>query len=91
MSMSTNIYGIRPPDEKWQKMKAAWDACKLAGIKQPEEVLVFFDDEPPDESGVVIDLSEWVETPDADCIDRYEINLAELPKDLKSIRIDVSY
>lgn len=42
MSMNTRIYGVIPPDAKWKKMKAVWDACDAANMEVPEEVLNFF-------------------------------------------------
>lgn len=29
MSMSTNVYGIKPPDERWKMMKKVWDTCRI--------------------------------------------------------------
>jgi len=56
--MSTHVVGFRPPDEKWKKMKAVWDACEAAGAKIPDEVSDFFDGEEPDARGVEVDLEE---------------------------------
>lgn len=57
MGMSTHVVGIRPPDEKWKKMKAAWDACVAAGVAVPPDVERFFNGERPDDAGVLVDLS----------------------------------
>lgn len=32
MSMSLNVMGFKPPDEKWKQMKAAYEACCAAGV-----------------------------------------------------------
>ena len=88
MGMSTSVYGIRPPDEKWKKMIAIWDSCESAGINPPEEVLKFFNGEPPDPKGVIIYLneksgvSEWKDG----AAEGYEVDLLKLPKDIKLLR-----
>lgn len=56
MSMSTNVVGFRPPDAKWEKMKAIYDACETAGVSIPDEVDEYFNGEPPDDAGVKVDL-----------------------------------
>lgn len=88
MSMSSHAVGIRPPNEKWKKMKAIWDACVAAGLEIPEEVENFFDGEPPDAKGVIVDLDEHsgVEPYSADMRSGFEIHLDKLPKDVKIIR-----
>jgi hypothetical protein len=57
MSMSTHVTGIRPPDEKFKKMLAVWQACEAAGIEVPDEVDDFFNGEKPDPKGVQVDLT----------------------------------
>ena len=56
MSMSTSIQIVTAPNERWQKMKFAWDACKAAGVEPGRELERFFGDEAPDRQGVIIDL-----------------------------------
>lgn len=93
MSMSTHIEGIKAPDDKWQKMKAAWDACKNAGVGIPTDVEEFFEFAGPDEAGVVVDLDghpcaeEWGKASQAG----YQIDLSRLPKGLTHIRFYNSY
>ena len=60
MSMSAHVVGIRPPDEKWKKMKAVWDACTMANTSIPQEVRDFFGCEPPDKAGVVVEVGSRV-------------------------------
>jgi hypothetical protein len=93
--MSTSVYGIKPPDEKWISMKKVWDSCKLAGVNPPEEVLEFFDHSIPDPKGVgvVIDLD------DHDCCSMYsekmqnglEIDVRKLPKGVFLVRFVNSF
>jgi hypothetical protein len=84
MSMSTHIRGIVPPDETWQQMKAAWDACETAGVPIPDAVYDFFDGEPPDPEGVVVSIPfrDWK----GDMESGYEVDVADLPEHVKTIR-----
>jgi hypothetical protein len=91
MGMSTYAMGFRDPDETWKKHKAVWDACRDAGIDPPEETRTFFDDEPPDEAGIKVQLG-----PHAGKVARHwdvgdgaeglEITIADLPKNITKIR-----
>jgi hypothetical protein len=47
MGMSTHVVGFKPPDEKWRKMKAVWDACEAAGTDPPAAVSKFFEGDVP--------------------------------------------
>ena len=85
MSMSTYVFGFKAPDDKWKKMKAIWDACKKANIEPPGEVDEYFDFEPPDSSGVQVDI-DYHEYRD-DCSEGIEIKVSEIPKDITSIRV----
>lgn len=92
--MSTFVVGIKPPDDHWKRMKAAWDACEAAGIEPPDSVTEFFGDEEPDDAGVIVDLTfynrselhpslkEWR----SDMSEGYEVNLKDLPPDVTIIR-----
>lgn len=102
------VVGIKPPDDKWKKMKEAWDACNSACVPVPEEVLAFFDHEGPDEAGVVVGLTRkyadacWgsarkdesdpmVVDYEGDMTDGVEIHVDRLPKDVKIVRVTISY
>jgi hypothetical protein len=50
------VIGIRPPDDEWKKMKAAWDACEAAGIGKPDKLWEFFGDDGPHEEGLKVKL-----------------------------------
>jgi len=56
MSGHMGLVGFKPADEKWQKMKAAWDACVAGDIDIPNDVLEFFGHEEPDPAGVKVAL-----------------------------------
>jgi hypothetical protein len=89
MGMSTYVVAIRPPDAKWQQMKAVWDACHAAGVAAPPEVVQFFNYEDPDPAGVVLDISrqdgtvtEWSNEDSAGL----EVDLKALPADVTRLR-----
>ena len=97
MSMSMKAIGFRPPDHEWHAMKKVYDACTAAGVGVPHEVERFFNDERPDESGVVIDLSgppvghSCCKSYNADMRQGLEIDLTKLPSDIKIIRFYCSW
>ena len=91
MSMSTSVIGIKPPDEKFKKMYAIYKACETAGVSTPPEVDEYFNDEPPDEAGVLIFMSgaceyEAVKQWEDESGFGYEIDITRLPKDITKIR-----
>lgn len=95
MSMSTHIYGIKPPDEKWKKMKAIWNACLNAGIDVPDEVDDFFGEEEPNELGVVVSKEQLGDAV-LPIIPGYAekgfiIDISKLPKDIQYIKIENSW
>lgn len=91
MSMSSYVYGFRPPDEEWKKKKEAFDACQKAGVSPPEEIWEFFGNEDPDEAGVQVDIKEAVENYSAENVDGFQVDLKKLPKNIRYIRFVNSY
>lgn len=105
MSVSTYIVGIKPPDEKWEQMKAIWDACMKADVQVPDEVDEYFEGEEPDDAGVIVPLGsvyqirELGERHTEDGLSYYgrdgqsgfELELSKLPKDIKKLRFYNSY
>lgn len=89
MSMSTHVVGFKPPDDKWKKMKAVWDACQEAQASLPEEVVDFFDGSDPDPAGVEVKIKarEWSD----DSSEGYEIDVDAIPKGVKVIRFYNSF
>lgn len=89
MGMSTHVMGFRAPDEEFKKMRAAWDACEAAGVSIPDEVEDYFGGTSPDPSGVEVDIEahEWSN----EYAQGYEINVADIPKGLTSIRFYYSW
>jgi hypothetical protein len=92
MSRSTYVHGFIPPDDRFQKMLGVYRACEKAGVPIPEEVEDFFNGEPPDEAGVKISLTcgstykNAVKEYNDDDTQGYEVDLTQLPKDIKILR-----
>lgn len=88
MSTSWYVRGVRPPDERWRQMKVVYDACVAAGVDIPDTVAAFFDGDRPDPDGVVIDI------PQREWRDQWrcgiEVDVADLPADVKTIRFIIS-
>ena len=100
MSTTLYVWGIKPPDEKWLKMKAAYDACKAADVEFP----YFFGDEPAADQGVVVPLgnlpigygkvvsnhASLQAIFNVEDSGRFIINLDDLPEDVTQIKFSVS-
>lgn len=98
MGLSTYIIGIKPADEQWRQMKAVWDACNVVGIQPPTEVTDFFDDAPPNEKGVEVeinfnryDLKDKRNHPAVSFINDdgrefWDVDISKLPADVKIVR-----
>lgn len=89
--MSTYIKGFRPPDKKWREMKAAWEACEVAGISIPDPVFKFFEGERPDEAGVEVNITRAVKPLHGDSIEGFEVDITKLPEGVTKISFVNSY
>ncbi len=92
MGMSTHIKGFKPPDDKWRAMKAVYDACMAAKISIPEDVEKFFNDDTPDEQGVVIEERALIACGAARAWggsgrEGFEIDIKKLPADVTVVRV----
>ena len=98
MGMSTHAVGFKPPDEKWLKMKAIWDACRAGGVEVPADVGAFFGWNDPSAAGVAVDQKTLVacgavaflsdgERSERDCGGGMEIDIRKLPPDVTIVRI----
>lgn len=90
--------GFKPPDEKWEQMKAIWDACNAARVVVPPEVNAYFCGEDPDLGGVPVDESELLAlgavidwSDDTMNAEGVEILVDLIPDDVKVIRVYNSY
>jgi len=94
-----HLIGIKPPDEKWLRMKRVWDSCVEAGVSPPKPVTDFFGHSDPDDAGVVVELSSYSADKQHPCCEDwmadmgsgFEVELAKLPPDVKRLRFWVSY
>lgn len=88
MGMSSRVYGIKPADEKYKKMLEIYNLCKESKVNIPDEVVDFFDNEPPESKGVIIELKQFgcLTSYNEEMVDGYEIELGKIPKDIKIIR-----
>ena len=99
MGMSTHVVAIRPPDDKWLKMKEAYESCRTAGVEPPKKVLDFFEGEEPDPAGVEVGsaglrddrMPRWVSQLKVECMDGFEVDVTKLPKDVTIVRFYNSY
>ena len=92
MSMNTHVVGFKPPDDKWKKMKAVYDACKLAGINPPGDVSDYFQGA-PDDRGVEVEIEKQPCTKEYsdDMRQGFEVDIKKLPPDVTIIRFYNSY
>lgn len=93
MGMHTYIQAIRPPDAKWQSMKAVYDSCMDAGVPLPVEVERFFGGDKPCDKGVIVRLDRdkhYTEGSD-DGRDWMDLDLTKLPNDVKIVRFVASF
>lgn len=93
------VQGLRDlsEDSKLQKMKKAKEACDTAGISYPKEVEEYFGDAlgyTDLDTGIEDEMLN-VEIPKCEFrkvgIDGYEIQLKDIPKEVKTIRVYNSY
>jgi hypothetical protein len=92
MGMSTRVMGFRPPDEKWKKMKAVYDACIKACVEIPDEVWNFFECRHPDDDGIEVEFEDGVvEHKVVDTTVVYEVTLANVPDNVTVIRFENSW
>jgi hypothetical protein len=93
MSMSMTVVGFRAADDRWRKMKAAWDACAAVGVAPPPEVGEFFGGEDPgDAQGMEVDIldrgaKKWSD----EYREGYEVDIQALPDGVRFLRFYCSW
>jgi len=90
MSTNVHVYGIKPPDDKWKKMKTIYYACRDAKISPPKEVSEYFEYNDPNENGVHVELKNYMNIGEEGS-DKYYVELNLVPKDVKFIVFSISY
>lgn len=89
MSMNTNVIGIRPADELFQKMKAIWDQCNELRIEVPQEVEKFFAHDIPNPKGVEVEIE--FNCVNDDMKNHFIVDLNDIPDDIRFIQFTNSY
>ena len=79
MSMSMHVTAFRPPDARWAKMKAIFDACEGADVTIPAEVQDFFNGDVPDAKGIQVDIRDLLQPWADDSREGLQLELARLP------------
>ena len=67
-------------------MKAAYDACRDAGVSPPSDIWDFFDGEAPTDNGMEVEIDEALSEYSEDSSSGYDLDLSKLPKGIKIIR-----
>lgn len=86
MSMSTHAVGIRPADDRYKSMLAIYDGCRKIGVSVPKEVDKFFNGEPPEPNGVVVNIEDATSVWETDYCQGLEVDISKLPSDVKVVR-----
>lgn len=88
MSVTLRVAIYRPPDEEFNNMKAAWNACQKAKITIPEKVSDFFDGmDPNGMPGVEIDVAKFLRRYETSDEEGYELDIQSLPAGARYIRV----
>lgn len=91
MSVSIYIHGMTAPDEKFNKLKAVYNACIAAGLEIPYEVESYFDGEDPNElEGADVDIDCAIIKGQKYHGSDFTVEIAKLPECVKFIRFYMS-
>jgi hypothetical protein len=99
VSDSIYCYAIKPADAEYQKKRAAYEACKAAGIPIPLELEEFFNGAPdPTGTQVCLGASYNSKANDPCCKpwksemeDGFEVDIRALPAGTRYVRFVCSY
>jgi len=96
MGMSTHIVGVRNLDGQFQKMLAVKLACESAAVAYPPEVVGYFQYPQESEKNLresmeEIDIKVAIEKRSEDSRSIWEVDLAKLSPEVKSIRFSNDY
>lgn len=87
--MSTHICGVRDLDGQFTKMIQVKKACEAAGIGYPQEVCEYFKYPQESEQCLRLEMEEMeidFDSTSENGVVCYEVDLKDLPKEVKSIR-----
>lgn len=98
MSMSMHCVAVKPADDNYRRMLAAYRACEEAGISPPEAVLDFFNGEDPDETGITQDLGSQYRDIHESCTkwrddgrEGFQVDVTKLPPGTRFVRFYCSW
>lgn len=97
MSMSMHCLAVKPADEKYKKMAAAYRACEEAGISPPQDVVEFFNHEEPDDTGTTVTLGGYdskhpsCEKWRDDSTEGFQVDITRLPEGTRYVRFYCSW
>jgi len=86
MTMDTGITGYKDGDEEWKKKKDEFQAYRNAGVDAPNELWDYFEADPKDLPGMIVDINGAIRTLRSHSANGYEVDLEKLPKGVKKIR-----
>lgn len=98
MSMSTHVFAVRDLDGRFKKMMDLKLACDDLGVSYPAELVEYFE-HPNESEGYLREAMETVELPEGliqqrttdDAEDIWEVDVTQLPEEVKKIRFVNSY
>lgn len=101
MGMSMHCYAVKPADAAYHSKAAAYRACVAAKVRLPEELVEFFNGEPPDDTGVTIHLAHTHAPPHqrhsscaeygTDDGDGFQVDIEKLPPGTRFVRFVCSW
>jgi hypothetical protein len=97
MSMSTYIQAFRDFDSKWNEMMKIKLLCDKNKISYPKEVSDYFGEEAEESQSYLeqelnkIDTKKWTKEWNEDSRQGFEIEVKDIPKEVKTIRFVNSY
>jgi hypothetical protein len=90
--MTTYVLGIRNLEESFQKMLKVKQACEEAGIEYPPAVRKYFKQHTEEAEEVIrshmetVDISDAFKETDNEYSQSFEVDLTQLPSEVKRIR-----
>lgn len=90
--MNIVFTGHKSPDKQWYAMRAAWDACREAGIKVPSEVTAYFAGKyPANEPVIDVDIKRYVQEITYSGGKLFEINIKTLPSAVNKVQVFIPH
>lgn len=95
MGMSVSITGVRDLSKRFELMISVKEACDKANIDYPKDAYDFFGSDICENREYLSDKMETTGIkyyqPPSEYLDVYEVDISELPEDVKKIRFTIGY